>query len=119
MGEFVSSHDVAVGDLAPSTPINVDIPIPVGADRWTVLITPRHVGAGTPPDPTVQIQYDVGGEFFETNPAGAAVSVELNKANIVTREDVVNRIRLVLTPGIAPLPDNGIKIKLLMARTGP
>lgn len=116
MGEFVSKHDLAVADLAPSTAINVDIPIPVGADRWTILVTPRHKGAGSPPDPTVQVQYLIGGEFFVTNPSGAPVPAALNKANIITREDVVNRVRLVVTPGASPLPDNGIKIRLSMSR---
>ena len=40
----------------------------------------------------------------------------MNKANIITREDVVNKVRLVLTPGAAPLPDQGIRIRLFIAR---
>ena len=117
MGEAISVHDIAAVDLTASTLSTVDIKIPTGFRVWTLLIAPEHTGGGVPPDPAYSLDYDVGGKFFVPNPTPAAATATLNKATIISREDAVNRVRLNITPGALPLPDQGIRIRLYGSRS--
>ena len=99
MSEFSSNHDIPNAELVAATPggtVERIVPIPVAADRWTLLIVPIDGAAG--PDPTFDLEYDVGGAFFPTNPATSATA-KRDEANIITREDVVNRVKVKITNG--------------------
>lgn len=113
MAEFAGAFDLAPGDLSPSTAVEVEIPVPPAAHRWSLYITPKD--SGSAPDPATVLQYGIGGSFYPTNPPSSMAAV-MNTANIVTREDVVNRLKLIITPG-ASVPDGGIEIRLYMARS--
>lgn len=116
MGEFVGSFDLAPGDLSPSSDHDVEILIPAAAKTWTILVAPHHTGGGVPPDPDVEVFYQVGQDFLASNPPGAPQAATLNKANVITRSDAVHKILLRVSTGIAPVPDQGIKIKLSTTR---
>jgi len=118
VGEFVSKHDILVADWNGLSPVERIIKIPVSAARWTLLITPFDSGPAS--DPTADLEYDIGNDqFLATNPASSVVAV-IGTANVVTREDVVNRIKLKLTPSVAAPNGNsgliGVAIRLLIAR---
>ena len=115
MGEFSSRHDIPNADLVTAganNPVSVVVPIPVGAMRWTLLTVPKDGGAA--PDPTFLVEYDVGGGFFPTNPATSGTAVR-NQANVLTREDVVVKIRVTVTNG-ASIIDGDVLIRLYIAR---
>ncbi len=115
--EYVSKHDILAAELTAAGAGNdviKEIPIPPAATRWTVLVTPIDSGpAGT--DPTAKFQYRSAGTWYDTNPV-LSVPAVVNSANVTTREDVVNRIRLVLTLGTDPQPDGGVEVRLYIQR---
>lgn len=117
MGEFVSKHDIPFGELTAANPVERQITIPPSHTRWTILVTPKHDGGGSPNDASVVVQYGVEDDFFPSNPGGGASVATVNKANIITREDAVNRIKLVVTPGADPQVDGGILIRLFVSRS--
>lgn len=92
-----------------------DVRIPPGFTRWTLLILLQNVSAS--PDPVVMdIEYQVGNKGFHTrNPPGTGTTLELNKANVVTSEDAVPKVKLQFTAG-ATLPDGDLTVVLLGAR---
>lgn len=117
MGEFVSSHDIPIGELVAATPVEREITLPPAHALWTVLVTPKHDGGGSPNDASVEVKYGVGDDYFPSNPGGGASVATINKANIISREDAINRIKLVVTPGANPQVDGGILIRLFMSRS--
>lgn len=118
--EFVSEHDIPVAELTTAGAggtVSREIPIPPGARIWTVLVHPIDSGPATA-DPTAKYQYQIQGVFKDTNPALSAPAVR-NKINITSREDAVNRVKLVLTLGVDPQPDGGVEVRLSMTRRAP
>lgn len=113
MAEFVRKYDVTAGQLAPATPFPIDITIPPSAAKWSLHITPIDGGGG--PAPGIELQYDAGsGDYKNTNPPASAVA-QKNVVNIITRDDAINKVRLVITPG-ASVPDGGVKVSLFITR---
>ena len=109
--ERISSTELT---LVGATPQDLDLRILASYKRWTVIITPIDSG---PSDPvTLDVSYEVGGgAFAPRNPPNAPATLVLNRANIITSEDVVNKIRLSFVPGVTA-PDGVVKVVLNGAR---
>lgn len=113
MGEHVKAHDIPNTELVSAGPGGVVkrvVPIPTGIARWTILLVPKDAGAA--PDPTFTLKYEIRGQFFGTNPSTGPTTTVKNKANVITREDVVTKVEVTITLGIAPVPDGDFLISL-------
>lgn len=111
--EFLTKRVVV---LTASDTDEVDFVLPPWAIGFSFMVIPKDDGTGAPPDaPTLKIQYGASdGEHYDTNPPGTAATV-VNEANVVTRSDGMNKLRLVLTNGATP-PNGGALIELYAAR---
>ena len=125
MSERVASYDISNQELQDASTgaggtgtIEKEIPIPPAAKRWTLLVKPEHVVGPPTPNITGVLQYAMRGVFCTTNPPSAAVPFNTNEIGIVTREDVVSRVKIIFTLAADPAdqPDQGIKIDLNIAR---
>jgi hypothetical protein len=96
MGEFAGSFDIPAANIADATPFTIEVPISVPAKRWSAYLIPVDGGAAT--DPSVDMEYKIGDNYYPLNPAASMTAVR-NKANIVTREDVINGLKFIVTPG--------------------
>jgi len=119
--EFVKAFDIPNADIIAAgvgSTIEKEIAIPAGASRWTIHIVPKTIGAGPFNDPTFNLQYHVGnGEFFDTNPATSNPAL-VNKTNVITREDMVSRIKVQMTNPPTNLQDGDTLVRLFMDRSG-
>lgn len=118
MSEFVKSFDIspsAVAAAGPGGQVTADIAIPAAAKRWTLLVVPKDTGTATA-GPAVELQYAINGEFFVIDPPGPPTSIALNELAIITREDVVSRVRLIFDLPGGTLFNGGIQIHLNIVR---
>lgn len=95
----------------------LEFKIPSGFQRWTLHVVPIHAGGGSPDEPTADVLYWVADDWRQVNGTTPAAAV-VNKANVVTREDVVARIKLTLLNG-ATVPDGGAVVELWGDRAAP
>lgn len=121
MSERVKGYDISLANLnsvGPGNDVEIEIPIPAGAKRWSLMIKPLDDGTGAPPggDPTGKLQYAQRGAFADVTPGGGTVTFPMNTTAIVTREDVVPRVKLVFTLAADPQPNQGILIDLNIVR---
>ena len=87
------------------------------ATRVTCLIVPIHAGAGDP-TATVEVYYLVNGVWRRRNPGGTG-NLNINEANVITSEDVVLGMRVVVAKtGTNPDPDGGWDIEWNIERIG-
>lgn len=117
MGEYVSSHDIPNADLATAGALGSvtrEVTIPISAVRWTFLVVPKNT-AGAPPDPNFALEYGVDGTFYPANPPTGPTPVVKNAVNILTKENVVNLVRVKITNG-ATLIDGDVLIRFYIAR---
>lgn len=125
MGEYVGDFDIAQAEIAAlggAGTIKRVIEIPQPHRRWSIYVCPLN-SAGSPSAINTSLEYDVGTSsgstpddktFLPTNPASMAVA-NLNEANTITREDVTNRVRLVVDFGATP-PDGDTLVRLFVDR---
>lgn len=115
--EFVKAFDIPQSEIAAAGALGTvtrEIPLPVAAQRWTIQIVPKSVGAAD--NPTFNMKYHAGNnEFFDTNPVSTAAAV-VNSTNVITREDVVNRVRIEMINPAANLQDGDTLIRLFIDR---
>jgi len=116
VGEFVSQHDIPNAELVAAGiggTVERTIRIPPAAGRWTLQIVPVDGGAAA--DPTFVLEYDVGGNVFvPINPAAAGTALR-DKTNVITREDVVTRVKAKVTNGASVIAGD-VLIRLYESR---
>lgn len=116
--EFVGAFDITQAEIAiagANNPVEREIPIPIGASRWTLIVVPKSVGAAD--NPTLTLQHDVGGVFFGITPA-VSVAAVINTSNALNREEAVSRVKVILTNPAANLQDGDTLVRLFMSRGG-
>jgi hypothetical protein len=87
--------------------------VPSNIRRWTLAITPTHTDDEvTPGALTFELEYWDGKDSYRpTNPVTSG-TLSLNSANIITREDVIDKFRCRIT-NEAPRVDGEYRLNLM------
>lgn len=120
MGEFVKSYDIPQSEIAAlgggGGTIERIIDLPPAHDGWSVIVTPKHGGGGSPTNPNTVYKYHVGdNEFLETNPPSSNAAI-VNQANVITRNDHIPRVKLEIAYS-GTIPDGDTLVRLFMSRS--
>jgi len=99
--------------LVASDVVEQVLTIPPSFRRWTLVAVAKNVSA-SPGAVTFELQYLIDGAYYKRNPAGSG-PLAINEANVITSEDVVQKVKLKITCAGAK-PDGDAVIELWGAR---